>query len=152
MQPMFSAPGSSRQLKEKMMDNFQDLLMALDDGEISGYTSLSVWNDSKRLGDKDIAVDGESMTEKFEVYLSFAGIMKWLTGQKHRQLNGEKVKIQAIFDHECLTRNPVHSLCLPLVGACGRVIAFPVSHMKDYESFKEVFLLGYSKRQEFVEP
>ena len=41
MQPEFSSVGSSRrQLEENLMDHFQDLLMALDDGEISAIRPL----------------------------------------------------------------------------------------------------------------
>ena len=135
------------------MDNFQDLLMALDSGEISGYTSPLLCNDSESQGAEVAGADEESIAMKYDsADLSSAGVMKWLTGQKHRQLNGEKIKIQAKFDHECLTRNPAHSLCFPLVGACGRVITFPVSHMKDYETFKDVFLLGFCNGQDFAKP
>ena len=30
---------------------------------------------------------------------------KWLTGQQHKSLNGEKVEITVDFDHQCLNRN-----------------------------------------------
>jgi hypothetical protein len=154
MQPVFSPVGSSRrQLEENLMDNFQDLLMALDSGEISGYTSPLLCNDNESQGAEAAGADEESIAMKYDsADLSSAGVMKWLTGQKHRQLNGQKIKIQAKFDHECLTRNPAHSLCFPLVGACGREITFPVSHMKDYETFKDVFLLGFCNGQEFAKP
>lgn len=78
--------------------------------------------------------------------------MGWLTGQKHRQLNGEKLEILAKFDHECLIRQPAHSICFPIVGACGMEITFPVSHMKGYDAFKNVFLLAFCKGQAFAKP
>lgn len=155
IQPLFSPVGSSRrQLEESLMDNFQDLLMALDDGEITGYKFPLVWNGSECQADE--AVDDKEKTIPAEMFesadLSSAGVMKWLTGQRHRQLNGQKIKIEAKFDHECLIRNPAHSLCFPLVGACGRVITFPVCHMKNYETFKDVFLLGFCNGQDFAKP
>lgn len=112
-----------------------------------------VWNDNEDQSDEVAAAETESKAETFEsVDLSSAGVMKWLTGQKHRQLNGEKIKIQVKFDHECLIRNPAHTVCFPLVSSCGRVITFPVSHMKIYETFKDVFLLGFWNGQDFGKP
>ena len=111
------------------------------------------WNYSEDQSDEIPVADTERPGEQFEmVDLTSSGIMRSLTGQKHRQLNGEKIAIVAKFDHECLTSNPTPSICFPLVGACGRVITFLVSHMKDYEAFKNVFLLAFCKGQAFSKP
>ena len=153
MSPEYSPAGSSRrELEETLMDDFQDFLMALDDGNITGYESAVAWNYNENDLDIPEAV-AEPLIEKFETAdLTSAGILGWLTGQKHRQLNGENIKIIAKFDHECLIRNPGHSICFPLVGACGMQVTFPVSHMKGYDDFKSVFLLAFCKGQAFANP
>lgn len=153
MSPEYSPAGSSRrELEEELMDNFQDFLMALDEGNITGYESAVAWNYNEN--DPEILESvTEPLNEKFETAdLTSAGILGWLTGQKHRQLNGDKLKISAKFDHECLIRNPEHSLCFPLVGACGMQVTFPVSHMKGYDAFSNVFLLAFCKGQAFGNP
>ena len=49
------------------------------------------------------------------------------------------------FDHEYMVHNPDHSICFPLVGACGKEITFPICHMNDYDNFKNVLLLAFCK-------
>ena len=71
--------------------------------------------------------------------LSVAGIMGWLTGQKHKQAHGNKPTITVHFDHEWHKRNPNHTVCYPLVGACGRDLTLPVAHMQTKEQFEEIF-------------
>ena len=78
-----------------------------------------------------------------------AGVMGWLTGQKHKPLNGELIAIQVKFYHNCLVRNPKHTRCFPQVGACGKVLTLPVAHMKSAEEFNATFLLALSKGQSF---
>lgn len=151
--PEYSPVGSSRrELEETLMDDFQDFLMALDEGTITGYDSQVAWNYNENPDDIPEA-DAEPFVDKFQtVELTSAGVMGWLTGQKHRQLNGEKLEILAKFDHECLIHQPAHSICFPIVGACGMEITFPVSHMKGYDAFKNVFLLAFCKGQAFAKP
>ncbi|XP_078354414.1 uncharacterized protein LOC144639023 [Oculina patagonica] len=152
--PEFSPAGSTRrELEETMMDNFQDFLMALDEGPITGYDCPVAWNYSEDHPGDILEPNTEGSFEKFDTAeLTSAGVMGWLTGQKHRQLNGQKVEIIAKFDHECLMRNPSHTICFPLVGACGMEITFPVNHMKGYDAFKNVFLLALCKGQAFAKP
>ena len=60
MQPEFSPEGSSRrEVEETLMDNFQDLLMALEDGGITGYTSPMAWNYSEDQSDEIPVADTE---------------------------------------------------------------------------------------------
>ena len=73
-------------------------------------------------------------------------------GQKHRQLNGENIKITAKFEHECLIWNPAYSICFPLVGACGMENTLLVSHMTGYDAFKSVLLIAFCKGQAFGKP
>ena len=122
--------------------------------ETSLVTSQSpvAWNYNENDLDIPEAV-AEPLIEKFETAdLTSAGVLGWFTGQKHRQLNGENIKIIAKFDHKCHIRNPAHSICFSLVGACGMQVTFPVSHMKGYDDFKRVFLLAFCKGQAFANP
>ena len=77
--------------------------------------------------------------------------MGWLTGQKHKPMFEEKPAITVHFDHECLQRNPLHTVCFALVGACGRDLTFPVAHMKSKE-FKNIFVAAVCNGQEFAKP
>lgn len=78
--------------------------------------------------------------------------MGWLTGQKHRQAYGEKPTITVHFDHECLKRNPKHTICYPLVGACGRDLTLPVAHMQTKEQFENIFVTGFCMGQAAAKP
>lgn len=77
--------------------------------------------------------------------VSPAGVLGWLTGQKHRPVNGEQLTITAHFDHNCRERNPKHTICFPQVGASSREITFPVAHITDSNEFEHVFLLALCK-------
>ena len=100
--------------------------------------------------DADKTSPSEGGNEVFQAAdLTPAGVMEWLTGQKHKPLNGETIAIQVKFDHNCLVRNPKHTRCFPQVGACGKVLTLPVTHMKTAEEFNATFLLALSKGQSF---
>lgn len=152
VQPMYSTPGSSRrQVEESIMDHLQDFLISLeDDQNITGYASPVTWNyeDQKESDQHPI-----QPMEKFETpELKPSGIMGWLTGQKHRPLNGEELVIIASFDHDCFANNPNHKICFPNVRACAREITFPSAHMSTYEEFRHVFTIAYCKGQAFGRP
>ena len=46
------------------------------------------------------------------------GVLGWLTGQRHRPIDGDPLTIIVNFDHDCLDRNPQHTICFPRVAAC----------------------------------
>ena len=81
-----------------------------------------------------------------------AGIMGWLTGQKHKPLDGKPLKITMIFDHDCLIHNPNHRICFPVVRACTKEVSFSVAHMETAENFNKTFLLALSKGQTVDRP
>lgn len=67
-------------------------------------------------------------------------VMQWITGQAHRHLllsDRQNFKITVKFDHDC-HKMPNHTICYPTVSACTDTITFPVAHMSDYGSFKNV--------------
>lgn len=153
LKPECSEEGSSRRAVEKaMMDFFQDFLMDIEDNRVTGYSESLAWA-SKETGwtsaeDDDDNIDVCVTEENCTPDVTPAGVLGWLTGQKHREMSGE-LEIKVMFDHECLKRNPKHTQCYPVVGACGRTITLPSMHMNTQESFREVFLLAFSKGQAF---
>ena len=116
--PEISPAGSTPQgLEEIPMDNFHDFLMALD-GAITGYDCPNAWNyTNHHLENVLKEVTEESLENSDTVELTSAEMMGWLTGKKRRQLNGGNITIIAKFDHECLMRNPSHTISFHLVGA-----------------------------------
>ena len=132
MVPEYSVEGSShRHTEEQVMDHFQDFLLTLEDERITGYAEPIAWK-----AEDDLNVlqqgppDGEEIEELISPDLTPAGVLGWLTGQKHREINKSNFSITVMFDHDCLKRNREHSVCFPSVGACGHTITFPVCHMQ----------------------
>ena len=144
MSPEYSQAGSSRrEVEETLIDNFQDFLLALEDGNITVYEWAVAWNYSEN----DIEIP-ESQSQ----WITSATILGWFTGQKHWLLNGEKIQITVKFDHDCVVRNPTNSICFLLLGASAMEVTFPVSHMKTYDDFKNVFILAFFIGQVFGKP
>ncbi|XP_013393256.1 uncharacterized protein LOC106160983 [Lingula anatina] len=132
---------SRRELEEAVMDNFQDFLSTVEDN-ITGYTEALAWNEKDTITDENDILENKKYQA---VDVSPAAVLGWLTGQKHRPVNGEPLNITAHFDHDCKERNPEHTICFPQVGACSREITFPVAHMTDVKEFEHVFLLALCK-------
>ena len=143
-------PCYSEVVEEEILDHFQDLLISLEDERVMSYTEDLAWNNGD---DWDSLLDAEDKDERGSCQapdLTPGGILKWLTGQKHVPINGENIKIQVYFDHDCITANNMNTICFPVVGSCACDITLPVHHMKGDEEFKRVFLLAFCKSQAFV--
>ena len=128
------------------MDLLQDFLFRLEDDpnvNCSGYAEAMA---SCEDTGKEAAGSKE---ELLPPDLTPAGVLGWLTGQKHKPISGEQISIIVKFDHDCLIRNPKHEVCFPVVRACAKEVTFPVAHMKTQEAFNEVLLLALSKGQSF---
>ena len=151
--PVYSPEGTSRRhIEEQVVDYFQDFLIQLEDNEVSGYTEAIAWK-AQDEQNESVACDSDEHKECFQsADLTPAGILGWLTGQKHEPINGESLQITIEFDYNCLERNPSHKICFPVVGACGRQITFPVVHMKTKDEFDSVFLTAVTKGQSFAKP
>ena len=147
LSPCYSAEGTSkRKLEEEVMDNFQDFLATVEDKNITGYTEALAWKENNVTDESD---DNEAL--KYQaVDVSPCGVLGWLTGQKHRPVNGEQLSVKVHFNHDCLERNPQHTICFPQVGACSRELTFPVAHMTDSKEFEHVFLLALCKGGAFA--
>ena len=151
--PIHSPEGTSRRhIEEQIVDCFQDFLIQLEDNEISGLTEAIAWKNQDEQNESE-ACGSDEHQECFQSSdLTPAGILGWLTGQKHAPINGENLKITIEFDYDCMERNPCHKICFPIVGACGHQITFPVVHMKTKEEFNSIFLTAVSKGQSFAKP
>ena len=79
-------------------------------------------------------------------------VLGWLTGQRHISLNGDTIKISVQFDHDCLARNPHHTICFLTVGACGRVVTLPVAHRRESKQFRYIFLFAFCNGGTFATP
>ena len=140
--PEYSADQSSRKSQEEqLVDHLQDFLNDIEDTNVSGYSSAVAYQDES----------GENkVEEQFEApEITSRGVMGRITDKKHKPLNGEALRITAKFDYECVTRYPNHKICFPQVSSCGSQIILPVAHMKTYDEFKHIFILGYCKGQSF---
>ena len=78
--------------------------------------------------------------------------MDWPTGQRHRKITDQKVKIRVKFDHECKIQIPDQTICFPCVGAYGMEITFPTEHVRTYKEFRHSFMLAYFKVQASAKP
>ena len=81
-----------------------------------------------------------------------SGVIGWVTGQRHREINGQKVKITVKFDHEGTIRIPDHTICFSYVGARGMEITIPTEYVLPREEFRHIFMLAYCKGQAFAKP
>lgn len=146
LKPNYSLEGSNRcQTEEKVIEDF---LIALEDENISGYSEALAWGDKSTSND-DYNDDDKCSTT---VDVTPAGVLGWLTGQRHRPVNGDVLSVSVLFDHDCMTHNPEHKVCFPQISACTRQVTLPVIHMNTTEDFKMVFLLAICKGNTFAEP
>ena len=154
LRPRYSPEATSkRSVEESLMDHMQDLLISFEDKKITGMSAPVAWRDDDDEIVETCATGNAETEEVMETAdLSVAGIMGWLTGQKHKQAYGAKPTITVHFDHGCLERNPKHTVCYPLVGACGRDLTLPVAHMRTKEQFEEIFVTGFCMGQAAAKP
>ena len=147
----FSATVGKRRKDEGLIiDYFQDMLISLEDGKVSGQPEPLAYLHGDKGIEGSVEFEDDTVASETTPDLSPVGIFKWLTGQRHKSLNGEKVEITVDFDHECLNRNPDHKICFPIVGACEKNILLPVSHMiSSTEEFQRIFLLAFCKGKVF---
>jgi urease accessory protein UreE len=101
-------------VEEQMVDHFQDLLISLEDDEqVTGYTEALAWNDGHDSIANTQRNDKETGSYQ-STDLTPAGVLGWLTGQKHVPINEDNLIIHVHFDHDCITRNNLHTVCFPV--------------------------------------
>ena len=141
--PQLSEPGSLRRHKEEnIIDMLQDIFFKFEEGSIRPYDTA--------VADKRFDEKGEDNVQFATPDISIPGLMKWLIGQEHKPLcQSEEIRISLVFDHDCMKRNPHHSICFPIVGACGSELSIPVSHIENNDQFCEIFSIAYCKGNAF---
>eukprot|EP00112_Aurelia_sp_Birch-Aquarium-sp1_P005480 Seg1622.7 transcript_id=Seg1622.7/GoldUCD/mRNA.D3Y31 product="hypothetical protein" protein_id=Seg1622.7/GoldUCD/D3Y31 len=129
--------------EERMVDNLQDYIMGLEDGQVTGFSEAMTYEEEM--------VDATSQVENGmrSIEMTPAGVLGWLTGQQHKPLNGEQLQITVRFDHDCMERNPRHKICFPIVKACSKDITLPVIHMLEKSAFGTNLMLAYCKGNSF---
>ena len=98
MKPRFSVDGSTRkEIEENVMDYFQDFLNSLEDNDdkVSGYCEAVSWNYCETEGSAEQSA--EQTDEEFQTAeITVPGMLGWLTGQRHRPINGDPLTIYSI--------------------------------------------------------
>eukprot|EP00794_Sanderia_malayensis_P011644 gene11644-12842_t len=145
LQPQFAEKDTmKRELQEKMMDTFQDFLYKVENALIPPITSMTAWNYPTDATEKP-----EEYLEQLEV--SIARTLGWFIGQRHRSHGPwQDLSIKVIFDHECKIRDPVHTVCYPVIHACSREVTPPVEHMSSTANFEQIFMTGFTHGQSFA--
>ena len=142
--PEYSEDGSSmKQIEEAIMDHLQDFLFKIEN--LLGFPEAISFDHSEGEDNISKQFKGDDIFEASDLFP--AGIMGWLTGQKHKALNCELISRTVRFDHDCTKRH--YKICFHQVGACSKVLTLPVLHMKTAKEFEEVFLMAFSKCQFF---
>ena len=95
------------------------MLISLDDGNVSGQSEPLAYFHGNEGIEWSIEFEKNTVASETTPDLPPFSIPKWLTGQRHKSLNGEKVEITVDFDHECLNRNPDHKICFPIETSNG---------------------------------
>ena len=81
------------------MDHFQDCLNLFEDGSVIGHSATVAWN----YKDANLNCETPDGAETFEnADLTVAGVMGWLTRQKHKPIDNQKFKVTVCFNHDCL--------------------------------------------------
>ena len=102
LRPSYSSKGSSRRTtEESMMDFFQDFLFNLEDEprvNAPGYAEAIASDDTDDP-------TNHTNTGVVQTHVQFqcpdcspAGVLGWLTGQKHKPINGEEIRIDVKFN------------------------------------------------------
>ena len=106
LHPEHAEEGSSRrQVEESTMDLLQDFLFHLEDDP---HVNCSGYAEAMASCEDTCKEAAGSKEELFLPDLTPAGVLGWLTSQKHKPISGEQISINVKFDHGCFIRNPKH--------------------------------------------
>ena len=148
LNPIFSSEPDKRKVEESVIDHLQDFLNYIEDNHVAGHSGeMTTYNEG--IDDYDSA-DDDSKSNIIDADLTPAGVLGWLTGQRHKPVfDKDSFQISVTFNHDCKVGNPRHTICFPVVRACSRDLDLPIQHMKSFDDFKSNFLLAFSKGQSF---
>ena len=93
----FSATGSKRRKDEELIiDYFQDILISLEDGKVTGQSEPLAYLHGNEGIEGSIEFEDNTVASETTPDLSPSGIFKWLTGQRHISLKKKKSKLPFI--------------------------------------------------------
>ena len=132
----FSELGTNRRnIEEMIIDYLQDTIISLEDEEVAGETEQPAY---LQTNGRDCCFDERKIysdvIDRVKPEMSGADVFQWLTSQRHKPVNVEKITVTVEFYCDCLERK--HSIYFPTVGACGTVITIHVAHMNSNKNFK----------------
>ena len=149
--PEYSEAGLPARAKEEtVIDLFQDFLGDLESNKRMNDGEALAWRDEEENENNINCKDMSELEQIQHNKLTAPGILGWLTGQQHAPTNGEQLTITVKFDHECMSRNPNHTVCFPRVAACSREVTLPVLHMLQEDQFSHVFCTAHFKGSAFA--
>ena len=145
LMPQFAEKGSNkREIEEKMMDIFQDFLFKVEDELIAPQTSIAAW-------DHPIEDTEKPEEHVHQSVVTIPRLLGWFTGQRHKSHGPwQNLSTKVIFDHECKSHNPLHTVCYPVIHACSREVTFPVEHMSTADKFELIFMTGFTHGYSFA--
>ena len=90
-----------------IIDYLQDTIISLEDEHVAVETEQLAYlqtNDRNcSFGESESYSD---VIDRIKPEMSAAVVFQWLTGQRHKPVNGKKATVTVEFDHDCLKRNP----------------------------------------------
>ncbi len=151
MRPAYSEVGTNkRSVEEEVMDHMQDMLLNIEDTSVQGFEAAVAWKNHEGETDSEEESETKDPADNFATAeVSIPGILGWLTGMRHKTLGKDDHEISVTFDQDCMERSAYHTICFPIVGACGRELTLPIAHMKTLQGFHDIFIMAFSKSQAF---
>lgn len=95
---------SRRQIEENIVHCFQDFLIHLEGNEITGHAGANTLKNQDE--ESECKYESEECFQSAD--LTPAGILRLLTGEKQKLINGENLKITIEFFYGCMERNLKH--------------------------------------------
>ena len=94
-----------------IIDYLQDTIISLEDEDVAGETDqLAYLQTNDRNCGFGKSESYSDVIDRVKPQMSAAGVFQWLTGQRHKPINGEKITVTVEFDHVFLERNFQHSM------------------------------------------
>ena len=103
----FSELGTNRRnIEEMIIDYLQDTIISLEDEEVAGETEQPAY---LQTNDRDCCFsEGKiysDVIDRVKPKMSAASVFQWLTGERHKPANVEKITVMVESDHDCLESN-----------------------------------------------
>ena len=100
------------------------MLISLEDGKVSGQSEPLAYLHGNEDIEGSIEFKDDTVASETAPDLSLSGMFKWLTGQRHKSLNGEKVEITVDFGHVCLNRTLITKYAFQSLGLVEKTLHY----------------------------